>query len=152
MNHNLPPPEMPFPTFQLFISAFHFSFSFFFFILFQFPDIQGFAESLQQKLSQTISTVVSRTMGSTDHTNHTSDGSWCLYIVCTFFWNQTFISQNTHFQVYFNTDRLLIEFNGLWYSLAARQVWVKDGQRQKHTSSKPHPYDSRYPTLLALAS
>ena len=27
-------------------------------------------------------------------------------------------------EVYFNTDRLLIEFNGLWYSLAARQVFV----------------------------
>ena len=27
-------------------------------------------------------------------------------------------------EVYFNTGRLLIEFNGLWYSLAARQVFV----------------------------
>ena len=27
-------------------------------------------------------------------------------------------------EVYFNTDRLLIEFNGLSYSLAARQVFV----------------------------
>ena len=27
-------------------------------------------------------------------------------------------------EVQFNTDRLLIEFNGLWYSLAARQVFV----------------------------
>ena len=35
-----------------------------------------------------------------------------------FFWNQSFLSQNTH------THRLLIEFNGLWYSLAARQVFV----------------------------
>ena len=26
--------------------------------------------------------------------------------------------------VYSNTDRLLVEFNGLWYSLAARQVFV----------------------------
>ena len=27
-------------------------------------------------------------------------------------------------ELYFNTDRLLIEFNGLWYSLAAQQVFV----------------------------
>ena len=27
-------------------------------------------------------------------------------------------------KVCFNTDRFLIEFNGLWYSLAARQVFV----------------------------
>ena len=27
-------------------------------------------------------------------------------------------------EVYFNTDRLLIEFSGLWYSLTARQVFV----------------------------
>ena len=27
-------------------------------------------------------------------------------------------------EVYLNTDRLLIEFYGLWYSLAARQVFV----------------------------
>ena len=27
-------------------------------------------------------------------------------------------------EVSLNTDRLLIEFNGLWYSLAARQVFV----------------------------
>ena len=27
-------------------------------------------------------------------------------------------------EVHFNTDRLLIEFNGLWYSLPARQVFV----------------------------
>ena len=27
-------------------------------------------------------------------------------------------------EVYSNTDRFLIEFNGLWYSLAARQVFV----------------------------
>ena len=27
-------------------------------------------------------------------------------------------------EVYFNRDRLLIEFNGLWYSLAARQVFA----------------------------
>ena len=27
-------------------------------------------------------------------------------------------------ELYFNTDRLLIKFNGLWYSLAARQVFV----------------------------
>ena len=27
-------------------------------------------------------------------------------------------------EVYSNTDRLLIEFNDLWYSLAARQVFV----------------------------
>ena len=27
-------------------------------------------------------------------------------------------------ELYFNADRLLIEFNGLWYSLAARQVFV----------------------------
>ena len=27
-------------------------------------------------------------------------------------------------ELYFNTDRLLIEFNGLWYSLAAQQVFM----------------------------
>ena len=27
-------------------------------------------------------------------------------------------------EVYFNTDKLLIKFNGLWYSLPARQVFV----------------------------
>ena len=113
-------------------------------------------------------------------------GSWCLYIIycilsALFFWNQSFISQNTHFhaEVHFNTDMLLIEFNGLWYSLATRQVsmaianpvslsfdrkippapptpwdWedqVKCSQKSacKHcTSSKPHPYDSRYRTKM----
>ena len=34
------------------------------------------------------------------------------------------ISKYSLSEVYFNTHRLLIEFNGLWYSLAARQVFV----------------------------
>ena len=41
------------------------------------------------------------------------------YIVWTFFFGTNLLSpKNTQ------TDRLLIEFNGLWYSLAARQVFV----------------------------
>ena len=39
-----------------------------------------------------------------------------------FFWNQSFISQNTHFQSSIST--LLIEFNGLWYSSEGQQVFV----------------------------
>ena len=53
------------------------------------------------------------------------DRSWCLlyiyiYICKTFF----YLSKYSLSEVYFNTDRLLIEFNGLWYSLAARHVFV----------------------------
>ena len=40
------------------------------------------------------------------------------------FWNQSYFSKYSLSELYFNTDRLLIEFNGLWYSLAARQVFV----------------------------
>ena len=54
---------------------------------------------------------------------------YILYICKTFF----YLSKYSLSEVYFNTDRLLSEFNGLWYSLAARQVfvaiavvWVKD--------------------------
>ena len=47
------------------------------------------------------------------------DRSWCLYISLHFYLPKYSLSE-----VYFNTDRLLIEFNGLWYSLAARQVFV----------------------------
>ena len=35
-----------------------------------------------------------------------------------------YLSKYSLSELYFNTDRLLIEFNGLWYSLAARQVLV----------------------------
>ena len=35
-----------------------------------------------------------------------------------------YLSKYSLSELYFNTDRLLIEFNGLWYSLAARQVFV----------------------------
>ena len=36
-----------------------------------------------------------------------------------------YLSKYSLSEVYFNTDRLLIKFNGLWYnSLAARQVFV----------------------------
>ena len=45
---------------------------------------------------------------------------YILYICKTFF----YLSKYSLSEVYFNTDRLLIEFNGLWYSLAARQVFV----------------------------
>ena len=35
-----------------------------------------------------------------------------------------YLSKYSLSELYFNTDRLLIEFNGLWYSLAAQQVFV----------------------------
>ena len=35
-----------------------------------------------------------------------------------------YLSKYSLSELYFNTDRLLIEFNGLWYNLAARQVFV----------------------------
>ena len=35
-----------------------------------------------------------------------------------------YLSKYSLSDLYFNTHRLLIEFNGLWYSLAARQVFV----------------------------
>ena len=35
-----------------------------------------------------------------------------------------YLSKYSLSELYFNTDRLLIEFNCLWYSLAARQVFV----------------------------
>ena len=35
-----------------------------------------------------------------------------------------YLSKYSLSELYLNTDRLLIEFNGLWYSLAARQVFV----------------------------
>ena len=35
-----------------------------------------------------------------------------------------YLSKYSLLELYFNTDRLLIEFNGLWYGLAARQVFV----------------------------
>ena len=61
------------------------------------------------------------------------DRSWCLYIVyyilyiisLHFFLEPIFdLPKYSLSEVQFNTDRLLIEFNGLWYSLAARQVFV----------------------------
>ena len=55
------------------------------------------------------------------------DRSWCLlYIIYILYICKTFfyLSKYSLSEVYFNTDRLLIEFNGLWYSLAARQVFV----------------------------
>ena len=94
------------------------------------------------------------------------DRSWCLYInyISALFLEPIFyLPKYSLSEVYFNTDRLLIESNGLWYSLAARQVfvaianpdWVKDCQRQKRnhcTSSKPHPYDSRYRTKMVYST
>ena len=56
------------------------------------------------------------------------DRSWCLYIVVVsldFFLEPIFyLPKYSLSEVYFNADRLLIEFNGLSYSLAARQVFV----------------------------
>ena len=53
------------------------------------------------------------------------DRSWCLYIYLHFFLEPIFyLPKYSLSEVHFNTDRLLIEFNGLWYSLAARQVFV----------------------------
>ena len=46
---------------------------------------------------------------------------WCLYIYTFFGANLLSYSLS---EVYFNTHRLLIKFNGLWYSLAAQQVFV----------------------------
>ena len=80
--------------------------------------------------------------------------------ILAFFWNQSFISKNIHFERSILTDRLLIEFNSLWYSLAARQVFVAianpdslsfgKGSPTPETQhcSKPHPYDSRYHTKM----
>ena len=50
------------------------------------------------------------------------DRSWCLYIVVSL--DFLYLPKYSLSEVYFNTDRLLIEFNGLSYSLAARQVFV----------------------------
>ena len=54
------------------------------------------------------------------------DRSWCLL-------SALFLEPNFYLslsEVYFNTDRLLIEFNGLWYSLAMEAdkctFWVSD--------------------------
>ena len=58
------------------------------------------------------------------------DRSWCLYIIYIFISLHFFLEPIFYLPKYslsevcFNTDRLLIEFNGLWYSLAARQVFV----------------------------
>ena len=61
------------------------------------------------------------------------DRSWCLYIVyyilyiyksALFLEPIFYLPKYSLSEVQFNTDRLLIEFNGLWYSLAARQVFV----------------------------
>ena len=56
-----------------------------------------------------------------------SRGWWCPYVKkkSTVFLEPIFyLSKYSLSELYFNTDRLLIEFNGLWYSLAARQVFV----------------------------
>ena len=48
-----------------------------------------------------------------------------LYISLHFFLEPIFyLPKYSLSEVYFNRDRLLIEFNGLWYSLAARQVFA----------------------------
>ena len=57
------------------------------------------------------------------------DWSWRLYIIiyilsALFLEPIFYLKKYSLSEVYFNTDRLLIEFNGLWYSLAARQVFV----------------------------
>ena len=52
-------------------------------------------------------------------------GVYILFISLDFFLEPIFyLPKYSLSEVYFNTDRLLIEFNGLWYSLAARQVFV----------------------------
>ena len=49
------------------------------------------------------------------------DRSWCLFISLHFFLEPNFyLPKYSLLEVYSNTDRLLIEFYGLWYSLAAR--------------------------------
>ena len=61
------------------------------------------------------------------------DRSWRLYIVvyCILYISLHFFLEPIFYlpkyslsEVCFNRDRLLIEFNGLWYSLAARQVFA----------------------------
>ena len=50
-----------------------------------------------------------------------------VYILYIYYKSGLFFGTNPKYSLsegYFNTDRLLIEFNGLWYSLAARQVFV----------------------------
>ena len=50
---------------------------------------------------------------------------WWVVVSSTVFLEPIFyLSKYSLSELYFNTDRLLIEFNGLWYSLAARQVFV----------------------------
>ena len=53
---------------------------------------------------------------------------WCLssgvYKSTLFLEPIFYLSKYSLSEVYFNTHRLLIEFNGLWYGLAARQVFV----------------------------
>ena len=52
-------------------------------------------------------------------------GVYIIYIVvCTFLEPIFYLPKYSLSEVYSNTDRLLIEFNGLWYSLVARQVFV----------------------------
>ena len=78
-----------------------------------------------------------------------------------------YLSKYSLSEVYFYTDRLLIEFNGLSYTLAARQVFmaianpdslrVDNARNTKHcTSSKPEPEAPNHtplnmPTLLLHA-
>ena len=49
-----------------------------------------------------------------------------LYIISLHFFLEPifYLPKYSLSEVQFNTDRLLIEFNGFWYSLAARQVFV----------------------------
>ena len=51
---------------------------------------------------------------------------WCLVSINLHFFLEPifYLSKYSLSEVYFNTHRLLIEFNGLWYSLAAREVFV----------------------------
>ena len=52
-------------------------------------------------------------------------GVYILFISLHFFLEPNFyLPKYSLLEVYSNTDRLLIEFNGLWYSLAAQQVFV----------------------------
>ena len=46
----------------------------------------------------------------------------CILFISLHFFGTNLLSSKI--EIYFNTDRLLSEFNGLWYSLAARQVFV----------------------------
>ena len=59
------------------------------------------------------------------------DRSWCLFVYLYYIYISGLFLEPIFYlpkyslsEVYSDTDRLLIEFNGLWYTLAARQVFV----------------------------